>query len=273
MLVLKSEWDYSDFKNAFFHHTGLDLNLYKDKQMERRIRQLIQREEKRGFKEFYAYLAAAPSALERFMNYLTINTSEFFRDEKVYNHLVAEIIPELIKYFPGRLVIWSAGCSIGAEPYTIAIIMDRLRVLSRLEIHATDVDDKALLIAQKGCYNQKQLGKTLPDVVNKYFLQESDLFYVKPEIRQAVKFRRHNLLTDDPVSGCHMILCRNVFIYFKPETQHFLLQRFSASLKPGGFMVIGSSEYISHPAQYSLIKRANTNTIFQKTADAAFLKE
>ncbi len=262
MLVLKSEWDYSEFKNAFFRHTGLDLNLYKDKQMERRIRQLIQREEKHGFKEFYEHLVAAPPALERFMNYLTINTSEFFRDEKVYNQLVAEIFPELVENFPGKLVIWSAGCSIGAEPYTIGIIMDRLRVLSRLEIHATDVDDKALFFARKGCYNQKQLGKTLPHVVDKYFLQENDLYSVKPEIQQAVKFRRHNLLTDDPVPGCHMILCRNVFIYFKPETQHFLLQRFSASLKTGGFMVIGSSEYISNPAQYSFVKRANT--IFQK---------
>ena len=232
--------------------------------MERRIRQLIQREAKLGFKDFYDHLAAAPLALERFMNYLTINTSEFFRDDKVYNQLVAEIFPELIKHFPGKLVIWSAGCSIGAEPYTIGIIMDRLRALSRLEIHATDVDDKALLFAQKGCYNKKQLGKTLPDVVEKYFLKEGDLFCVKPEIKKTVKFRRHNLFTDGPVQGCHMILCRNVFIYFKPETQHFMLQRFSQSLKPGGFMVIGSSEYISDPAQYSFMKRANT--IFQKTS-------
>lgn len=261
-MAVKNEWDYGEFKSAFFRFTGLDLNLYKDKQMERRIRQLIKREEKPGFEEFYEYLAATPPALERFMNYLTINTSEFFRDEKVYNQLVAEIFPELIENFPGKLVIWSAGCSIGAEPYTIAIIMDRLKVLSRVEIHATDVDDKALLLAQKGCYNQKQLGKTQPDVVEKYFLQEQDTFSVKNEIKKVVKFQRHNLFTDDPISGCHMILCRNVFIYFKPETQNLLLKRFSGSLKPGGYMVIGSSEYVSNPAQYSFTKRSNT--IFQK---------
>lgn len=261
---MAQDWEYIDFKNAFFRHTGLDLNLYKDKQMERRIRQLIQREEKKGFKDFYDHLAASTPALERFMNYLTINTSEFFRDDKVYNQLTTEIIPEIIKNFQGRLVVWSAGCSIGAEPYTIAIIMDQLRVLSRLEMHATDVDDKALLTAKRGCYNRKQLGKTKEEVIEKYFVQEEDDKYcVIPEIQSVVKYRRHNLLTEDPVSGCSMILCRNVFIYFKPETQHFLLQRFSQSLKPGGFMVIGSSEYISNPAQYSFTKRSNT--IFQKT--------
>lgn len=262
---MHKEWEYSDFKDAFYRHSGLELNLYKDKQMERRIRQLIQREGKKGFKDFYDYLAASPPALQRFMNYLTINTSEFFRDEKVYNQLVDEIIPEMIKKFQGRLTIWSAGCSIGAEAYTIAIIMDQLRALSRVEIHATDVDEKALLTARKGCYNRKQLGKTVPDVVEKYFVQESDdIFCVKPEIQKAVKYRHHNLLTEDPVAGCHMILCRNVFIYFKPETQHFLLQRFSQSLKPGGFMVIGSSEYISNPGQYAFSKRSNT--IFQKSS-------
>ncbi len=146
----------------------------------------------------------------------------------------------------------------------MAIILDRLKVLSRSEIHATDMDDKALLAAQQGCYNQKQLGKTPSHVVEKYFTREKDIYCVKPEIRKAVHYRRHNLLTDDPIAKCHIIFCRNVFIYFKPETQHFLLERFSRVLNPGGFMVIGSAEYIGNPSQYSFSKRYNT--IFQKNS-------
>ncbi len=259
---MKNEWDYGEFKAAFFRRTGLDLNLYKDKQMERRILQLMQRQKKAGYKEFYEHLMASASALEFFLNYLTINTSEFFRDTKVYNLLEEHVFPELGRNFPGKLVVWSAGCSIGAEPYTVAIILHRLKLLHRAEIHATDIDDKALLFAQQGCYNEKQLGRIPAAVVEQYFTREENLYSIKPEISRAVRFRRHNLLTDEPVSRCHTIFCRNVFIYFKPETQHFLLQRFSHALYPGGFLVIGSAEYIANPAQFSLTKRYNT--IFQK---------
>lgn len=256
------DWDYSDFKEAFYRRTGLDLNLYKDKQMERRIRQLMQREDKSGFRELFNYLSASAAALEFFLNYLTINTSEFFRDQKVYSLLQREIFPEIMHSFQGKMVVWSAGCSIGAEPYTVAIILHQLQALSRWEIIATDMDDKALLTAQQGCYNIKQLGRTPAALLEAYFSREKELYCIKPEIREAVRFRQHNMLTDDPIPRCHILFCRNVFIYFKPQTQHFLLERFSRIIVPGGFIVIGSAEYIANSAQYSFTKRHNT--IFQK---------
>lgn len=256
-------WDYTQFKSAFYQKTGLNLDEYKDKQMERRIRQLMSREEKHDFKQFFDYLAEDRQALERFMNYLTINTSEFFRDEKVYNKLENEIFPEMARKFNGKLKIWSAGCSIGAEPYTIAIMADMLKLINRLDLVATDIDDKALKTAREGRFNHKQLGKTTPDVIERYFqAEESEHYRLKPAIKNAVQFKRHNLLTDSPVSDCHMILCRNVFIYFKQETQQFLLDRFSSSLQPGGYLVIGAAEYISNPEEYRLQKRHNT--IYEK---------
>lgn len=255
-------WDYGFFKTAFFKKTGLDLEKYKDKQMERRIKQFMQRKNKLDFKLFFDYLAGSPPAMKAFMNYLTINTSEFFRDEKVYKHLQDEIFVELLKKEQGMLKIWSAGCSIGAEPYTVAIAMDRLNSLARVNIIASDIDDQALQIAEKGSYPLKQLGKTRQEIVNKYFLAEGEDYRIIPEIKKAVTFKRHNLLTDPPYPDCHMIFCRNVFIYFKQETQEYLLGRFSESLKTGGFLVIGSAEYISNPAGFGLVKRYNT--IYQK---------
>lgn len=255
-------WDYIQFKESFYKKTGLNLDSYKDKQMERRIRQLMIRQEKLNFRVFYEYLAETPSAMEYFFNYLTINTSEFFRDEKVYARLKEEIFPELLSNHTNVLTIWSAGCSIGAEPYTVAIIFDELRALHRVRVIGTDLDDKALLSAKNGSYKKKYLGKTPPETVNRYFRIEEDDYFIMPEIHNSVTFRRHNLLVDAPVSGCSMIFCRNVFIYFKAETQDFLLGRFSSVLKAGGFLVIGSAEYISCPEKYGLKKRYNT--IYEK---------
>ncbi len=258
------KWEYKDFKSAFFKRTGLDLESYKDKQMERRIRQLMQRENKPDFKVFFDYLSSDKDALDRFMNYLTINTSEFFRDDKVYSRLEDEIFPELLKKVSGTIKVWSAGCSIGAEPYTVAIIMDRLKALNRVKVVATDVDEKALSFADKGCFNKKQLGKTQEDIIQRYFDQNGDEYCIKPEIKRVVAYQKHNLLSDAPVSNCHVILCRNVFIYFKPETQFFLLDLFSRSLEPGGFYIIGSAEYISDPQKHNLEKRYNTIYVKKK---------
>lgn len=255
-------WDYFRFKAAFFKKTGLELERYKDKQMERRIRQFMQRKNKPDFRLFFNYLADSPPAMEDFMNYLTINTSEFFRDEKIYKRLQEEIFVELLKREQGILKIWSAGCSIGAEPYTVAIAMDLLQSLDRIKIIASDIDDKVLQTAKQGCYSLKQLGKTREDIIKKYFLSKGEDYYIIPEIKRAVTFKRHNLLSDSPYPDCHLIFCRNVFIYFKPETQEFILERFSGVLKTGGYLIIGSAEYINNPARFGLIKRYNT--IYQR---------
>ena len=256
------KWDYMQFKAAFHKKTGLDLERYKDKQMERRILQLMSKEKKQDYKEFYDFITTSPPAMDRFMDYLTINTSEFFRDEQVYNRLQTEIFTKVLQKEKGSVKIWSAGCSIGAEPYTIAIAMDKLNALNRVKIFATDIDEGALRIAQKGTYNVKQLGKTGNDIITKYFQQQGTEYSVVPGIKRVVTFKRHNMLTDPPLNQCHMIFCRNVFIYFKQDTQDFLLQGFANGLNPGGYLVIGSAEYISNPARFGLQKAYTT--IYQK---------
>lgn len=255
-------WNYAKFKAAFYNKTGLELDRYKDKQMERRIRQLMERENKPGFQHFYNYLVKDPPAMQFFLNYLTINTSEFFRDQIVYARLKDEVFPELLKNFNHELTIWSAGCSFGAEPYTVAILFDTLKALHRVRIVGTDIDEKALQEAKRGTYRGKYLDKMPRDLIQRYFFQEDEDFRIKPEIRNSITFNHHNLLRDRPLYGCHLILCRNVFIYFKPETQDYFLQCFSGALKAGGYLVIGSAEYISNPEKYQLKKCFNT--IYQK---------
>lgn len=257
-----NSWDYDRFKKAFFARTGLNLDCYKDKQMERRIRQIMQREKKPDFKSFFAHLSAHAQVMERFRRYLTINTSEFFRDRKIFKCLEEDILPQLLKKYPYGLKIWSAGCSMGAEPLSIAMLLHRLHALQRAEIIATDIDEEVLKKAQKGFFNQQYLSKVPENLRQLYFEADGPHYRTKEMLQKAITYKIHNLLTDRPIPGRHLILCRNVFIYFKAETQQFLLEGFSNILQPGGFLVIGAAEYISEPGRYSL--QRYQSAIFKK---------
>ena len=133
-------------------------------------------------------------------------------------------------------------------------MLDQLRALHKARIVATDSDEKALSIARKGVYQEKLLGKTGPHLINKYFTKNKEGLAISEKLRKAVDFRSHNLFVDPVPGRCHLILCRNVFIYFKADTQAFLLEKFSSNLEQGGFLVIGSAEYISNPEHYRLKK-------------------
>lgn len=262
MKVIGGDWDYEHFKREFYAWTGLNLDCYKDRQMKRRIKQMMQRKNRSDFAHFYRYLREDARALTNFCHYLTINTSEFFRDDKVFNCLEEEILPELLQRYPRELRIWSAGCSMGAEPFSVAILLHKLNALTRTQIFATDLDEKVLAMAQKGEFGPRYLQK-IPDYFRRrYFEKKGEEYLINETIRRAVTFKRHNLLIDKPISGCHMIFCRNVFIYFKDTMQKTLLKSFSGNLRPGGFLVIGLAEHISNPGQYGLDKRCHR--IFQK---------
>lgn len=260
--MIGGDWDYEHFKREFYAWTGLNLDCYKDRQMERRIRQMMQRQKRLDFAQFYKFLKEDVRALSNFCHYLTINTSEFFRDDKVFNCLEEEILPELLQKYPRELKIWSAGCSVGAEPFSVAILLHDQNALARAQIFATDLDEKVLATARKGSFNWRYLQKMPGHFRRGYFEKVGEEYLIKEVIKKAVTFRKHNLLTDKPISGCHMIFCRNVFIYFKDATQRTLLKSFSDSLRPGGFLVIGLAEHISNPGQYGLGKRYHR--IFQK---------
>ncbi len=255
--------DYSYFKKKFMELTGMDLNSYKDQQMERRVRQFMSRVNVSDFHSYCKLLETNEKEKKRFLNYLTINTTSFFRDASVYNNLRDKVIPEMIERKRGAIKIWSAGCSIGAEPYSLAILMAELAGSVRYTINATDLDVQALQKAREGRYNYSQLESISKNLLSKYFnVIEDDLYEVKPEVKKVVTFKKQNLLEDSFEKGFDMILCRNVFIYFKQETQNKLMEKFIASLNPRGYFIIGSSENIGDAKSWDLRRAAIS--IFQK---------
>lgn len=240
--------DYELFKTRVRDLIQLDLSSYKQQQMKRRILQWIARHDLNDFVGLFEKLKTDTSHRREFLDYLTINTSHFFRDHSVFDYLSGYILPAIAS---PRARIWSAGCSIGAEPYSIAIIMLE-KNLPFAEIIATDIDEDSLKKAQTGSYYANQVSQVPPSLLERYFTIHGDQYLLKDVVKRQVRFSKHNLLTDGYNSGFDLILCRNVFIYFTSEIQSRLIKQFVAALKPGGYFVVGSAELIINPTVYGL---------------------
>ncbi len=236
--------DWELFKKKLNDKTGIDLQLYKEPQMKRRIGNLVTRAEMTSFVEYFNKVSANKDDFADFIEYLTINVSEFFRNPDKFDIVEKDVIPYLLKRSP-KLNIWSAGCSIGAEPYTLSIIMKELTPSTRHRILATDLDIEILAKAKKGVYTDAEIKAMSPDRKAKYFTKTPEgKFAIKPEIKSVIEFKRHNLLKDKFETGFDLILCRNVVIYFTEEAKDVLYTNFFNSLKPGGILFVGATEAI-----------------------------
>ena len=236
--------DWELFKKKLDQKTGIDLQLYKEPEMKRRIGNLVTRAEMDSFVAYFDKVCKSKEEFAEFIEYLTINVSEFFRNPDKFDMIEKDIIPYLMKNSP-KLNIWSAGCSIGAEPYSLSIIMKELTPNVRHRILATDLDIDILAKARKGVYMENEIKAMRPDRKTKYFTKTSDGKYaVNSDIKSAVEFKRHNLLKDPFEKGFDFILCRNVVIYFTEEAKDQLYTNFLNSLKPGGILFVGATEAI-----------------------------
>lgn len=240
--------DYEVFKARVRDLIQLDLSSYKQQQMKRRILQWIARHDLNDFAGLFDKLKTDSSHRREFIDYLTINTSHFFRDHSVFDFLTTKILPSIA----GNLArIWSAGCSIGAEPYSIAILMLENK-LPFAEILASDIDEDSLKKAKAGIYYPNQVSQVPPNLLERYFTTTNEQYCLKDIVKRQVRFSRHNLLTDKYEQGFDLILCRNVFIYFTSEIQSRLIKQFVNSLKPNGYFVVGSAELIINPNLFGL---------------------
>ncbi|CAH1197206.1 Chemotaxis protein methyltransferase [Paenibacillus allorhizoplanae] len=243
--------DFLLFIKKIKEHTSIDLALYKEAQMKRRLTTLRM---KRGYNTFISFFEAMMKDKELFYEFLdrmTINVSEFWRNPNRWELVEQKFIPEMLKR-NRRLKIWSAACSTGEEPYTLAMILAEQGALAETSLHATDIDDGALEKARKGMYLDRSVRDVPANYVKKYFKQDGLMFHVSDELKKSVRFQKQNLLVDTFDSGYDLIVCRNVIIYFTEEAKHVLYQKFAKALKPGGLLFVGSTEQIFSPGQYEL---------------------
>jgi chemotaxis protein methyltransferase CheR len=246
---------YTQVKASIKRTLNIDLRNYKDEQMKRRLDSWLVRAHIDTWKDYFNLLSNDGKELERFRNYLTINVTEFFRDPNRWDLLRKDILPYLIKnstenHPVGGLKLWSAGCSIGTEAYTMSILMNEAIPTQRYSILATDLDRGALLKARaRGPYTQDDIRNLTPLQRRKYITTTAP-YYVSENSQKNISFQEQDLFADRFDSGFDLIVCRNVVIYFTAESKEVLYAKFNAALRPGGVLFVGGTEIISTPAKY-----------------------
>lgn len=220
--------------------------------MLRRLTSYLRRVGAADFAALAVRIARDDEALAHLKDYITINVSEFFRNPDRFDVLKAEVLPALIRRF-AALRVWSAGCSIGAEAYSLAILLEELDPDGAHRVLATDVDVGAIQAARAGVYSADKLKEVSPERLRRFFTQTDDgRWRVVPRIQERVRFRIHDLLRDPYPMGQHLILCRNVVIYFEDEAKEAVFQKLAGALVEGGYLLVGSTESIFRPERFGL---------------------
>ncbi len=223
------------------------------------------------FKQYCQYLQSHPDEeFTEFINAVTTNLTSFFRENHHFDYLSRTFIPELLKSKQGQrqIKVWSAGCSTGEEPYSLAMTLkERVPEDWDIKILATDLDTNVLATAAEGIYGLDRLGGISEPRLKRWFQRgsgaQSNKVRVKAELRQLIQFKQLNLMQEWPMKGCFdFIFCRNVLIYFDRDTKAMLAKRYASLLQDGSHLFIGHSESLHQlDTGFSLIG----NTIYKKT--------
>ena len=253
-MTIATRDEYVVFCAAIQSLCKIDLSQYKRGQMERRVRTFAQR---RGFEDLGAYVAVIrkdQDELEAFLDRITINVSQLWRNPEQWARLEREILPELAT--TGRIRAWSAGCSYGAEAYTLAASMRVAASTAHCEIAGTDIDARMVERARKGRFSRED-ARSAPSAVLKQCFDLDDYtgeWQAKDELRRMVRFETGDLLRMPiPPQAYDLVLCRNTVIYFNEEARDALHERLAAALRPGGCLVVGSTERVAEPAEAGLV--------------------
>lgn len=257
-----SEKDFQRL-SAFIHsEVGIKMPPAKRNMLESRLRKRLRHLDIKTYNEYTEYLFSSDGMrdeLVQFINVITTNKTDFFREPVHFDFLKEEGLYDLIEQTgAGRdtpLLVWSSACSMGHEPYTLAIVLSEFARVNvnfefRFEILATDISTRALDISIKAVYDEEQIEPVPLDLKRKYFLASRDrtkkLVRIIPSLRKKVQFRRLNLMNKEyPLRGLmDIIFCRNVIIYFDLNTRKELLTRLCKNLKPGGYLFMGHSEVL-----------------------------
>jgi two-component system, chemotaxis family, CheB/CheR fusion protein len=223
---------------------------YKRGTLKRRTERRMDLKQVAGWPEYLELLRRDEKELASLYGELLIGVTQFFRDPAVWKHLEMEILPALLARQPGDVPfkIWVPGCATGEEAYSLAILvleqLERLGRSMKVQIFASDVGENALAFARRGIYPS-----TIREVVSqarlaRFFRQRGESFEVGPDVRESITFAVQNLLADPPFSNLDLVSCRNALIYFEAHAQQKVLELFHFALKPGGLLLLGSSETV-----------------------------
>lgn len=232
-----------EFEKWVLREFNIDLSAYKSNQLHRRIESLMSRVGINSVDEYTRVLKTDSKQREKFLDFITINVTEFFRNPEIFGEL-SKVLREELLPLKRPLKIWSAACSTGAEPYSLAMLLNSIDPYVKHKILATDIDKNILEKAKRGEYGEAEIKNVKKDYLDKFFKKTNDKYIINDSIKSMVNFKKHDLILDSYENNFDLIVCRNVVIYFKPETKNRIYEKFAKAMNKGGLLFVGATESI-----------------------------
>jgi chemotaxis protein methyltransferase CheR len=262
MATFNDSPEYRYFVDQVKRLTNIDLGNYKPWQIQRRLSFIMDQAGVTDYKQYADLLASDKERLAKFVDWVTINVSEFYRDPLKFKELQQIVLPQLLQKSK-QLKIWSAGCSNGSEAYTLTLILEELTPGIKHTIIGSDIDDRILSSARKGEYLDRDIKNVPQHLLKRFFSVDGEKVSLSDEIKSRVSFKKNDLLKDNYDKGFDLILCRNVVIYFTNEAKDEIYRKFLLSLNDHGVLFVGGAESIlnahvlgykmSHPFFYGKV--------------------
>lgn len=267
-----TDQEFAEIAALLLSERQFALDQYKDRCIRRRIARRLRACEAADVPTYLERLRTDPEELDLLAATLSIHVSQFFRNPDTYRALEQTVLPDLCRRArrEGRreLLLWSAGCAGGEEPYSLALMADDLDAPGlQVRILATDVSEPVLETARAAVFSAARLKEIPPAVLSAYFIeQEKDQYRLIDRVRDKVDFVQHNIMTADDYPAADLILCRNVLIYFTREEQERILGRFAAALAEDGILVLGRSETLVGDIRQFFRTEFPLERIYRRTA-------
>ncbi len=239
---------FDEFLKEVASSVGLQWRPFKRRGIERRVKNRIVQIGLSHFEEYLLKIKNDPEEQNHLSKILIVTISRFFRDQEVFHAVGSSIIPILLEEKNKKdFKIWSIGCASGEEPYSLSILwkekFEKIWPHIHLSILATDIDERLFKRAEKGRYKKSSLKEVPQDILKDYFKMDNGFYILDQVVRESIRFKRHDIIHEEPFSGMDMVFCRNLaFTYFSKESQMDVLKKIAGSLRGKGYLVIGKDE-------------------------------
>jgi chemotaxis protein methyltransferase CheR len=246
-IAFMNDADFELYRSLIYAESGITFTATNRSILESRLKERIREKGSSSVKTYFNEINQSKEELKGFLDSITTNLTRFFRNQAQFDALEHYVVPEVInnikKSSPGTLKIWSAGCSTGEEPYSIAMLLSEILPSAwKFEIIASDISLKCLMIAKEGFYSENKIVGIPDNYLAKYFDKVDDGFKVHANLQSKIKFDYHNLKNDSGQRNLDIVFCRNVIIYFDETAQTAVINRFWDSMAAKSFLFIGHSE-------------------------------
>ena len=242
-----SDADFEQYRKLIYAESGITFTASNRSILESRLKEQLRSNGLPTVSAYYDKITKSKDELKAFLDAITTNLTRFFRNEAHFealkNYVIPEIINKIRKGFPGTIRLWSAGCSTGEEPYTIAMLLNEILPSPwNFEILASDISLKCLMTAKEGFYAENRIAGIPDKYLAKYFEKVDGGYKALPSLTSKIKFDYHNLKNDSGQRNLDIVFCRNVIIYFDEAAQTEVINRFWNSMAQKSFLFIGHSE-------------------------------